>query len=167
MALTILLAFATVTILFKLGGLASRAHVLDDHCLLLTSTGGIHFLGATVTQKSVGEHYMDITIRRRPMAVTSEQVRAVLDRDEPDYEEAARLGPDALPFLQRFVESGDPSLAPKAAYLAGRIGDPQAAPILELAAASADSSVRAAAAHMGLNATGGLVTGRMSARSLR
>jgi HEAT repeat protein len=90
---------------------------------------------------------MDITTRRRPMAVTSEQVRAVLDRDEPDYEEAARLGPDALPFLQRFVESGDPSLAPKAAYLAGRIGDPQAAPILELAAASADSSVRAAAAH--------------------
>jgi HEAT repeat protein len=81
------------------------------------------------------------------MAVTSEQVRAVLDRDEPDYEEAAKLGPDALPLLQRYVESGDPTLAPKAAYLAARIGGSQAEPILELAATSSDSSVRAAAAY--------------------
>jgi HEAT repeat protein len=81
------------------------------------------------------------------MAVTNEQVRAVLDRDEPDHEEAASLGPDALPVLQRFVESGDPSLAPKAAYLAGRIAAPQSVAILELAAASDDSSLRAAAAH--------------------
>jgi hypothetical protein len=143
----ILLAVMNMTILFKLWGLASWAHISDDHRLLLTSTGWVHVFGSTVTQKSVGEHYMDITTRRRPMAVTSEQVRAVLDRDEPDYEEAASLGPDALPLLQRFVESGDPSLAPKAAYLAGRIGGPQSVPILELATASADSSVRAAAAH--------------------
>lgn len=89
------------------------------------------------------------------MAVTNEQVRAVLDRDEPDYEEAAnQLGPEALPLLQRFVEAGDPNLAAKAAYLAGRIGDPAAAPILELAASSADPGVRAAAAsgaqHIGM-----------------
>src|SRR5262245_13357106 len=80
------------------------------------------------------------------MAVTSEQVRAVLDRDEPDYEEAAKLGPEALPHLQRFVESGDSNLASKAAYLAGRIGDPEAVPILELAAASDDAVIRAGAA---------------------
>jgi len=78
------------------------------------------------------------------MAVTSEEVRAALDRE--DYEDAAKLGPEALPHLRRFVESGDPVRAPKAAYLAGRIGDPEAAPILELAAASSDPSVRAAAA---------------------
>jgi len=80
------------------------------------------------------------------MAVTSEQVRAVLDLDEPDYDAAAQLGPDALPHLQRFVEGGDPNLASKAAYLAGRIGDPQAAPILELAAGSDDPVLRSAAA---------------------
>jgi HEAT repeat protein len=80
------------------------------------------------------------------MAVTSEQVREVLEREEPDYEAAAQLGSDALPHLQRFVESGDPNLAPKAAYLAGRIGDSQASPILELAATSDDPGTRVAAA---------------------
>jgi HEAT repeat protein len=80
------------------------------------------------------------------MPVTNEQVRAVLDADEPDYEAAAQLGSDALPLLQRFVAGGDANLAAKAAYLAGRIGDPEAAPILELAAGSVHPGVRAAAA---------------------
>jgi HEAT repeat protein len=97
------------------------------------------------------------------MAVASEQVRAVLDRDEPDYDEAAAtLGPEALPILQRFVEGGDPNLASKAAYLAGRIGDAKAAPILELAASSPDPVVRAAAAsgarHLGAEAEPVLLT---------
>ncbi|MGH3785040.1 MAG: HEAT repeat domain-containing protein [Pseudonocardiaceae bacterium] len=97
------------------------------------------------------------------MAVTNEQVKAVLDRDEPDYEEAAaQLGPEALPLLQRFVAGGDPNLAAKAAYLAGRIGDPEAAPILELAAGSADPGIRAAAAsgaqHIGMAAESVLLT---------
>jgi hypothetical protein len=70
------------------------------------------------------------------MAVTSEQVRAALTPEEPDYEAAAELGPEALPHLQRLVEGADPNLASKAAYLAGRIGDPEAASILETAAAS-------------------------------
>jgi HEAT repeat protein len=78
---------------------------------------------------------------------TNEEVRAVLDRDEPNYDEAAAtLGPDALPILQRFVEGGDALLASKAAYLAGRIGDPAASPILELAASRPEAGVRAAAA---------------------
>jgi HEAT repeat protein len=80
------------------------------------------------------------------LAVTSEQVRAALDPEEPDYEAAAGLGPDALPHLQRFVEGPDPNLASKAAYLAGRIGDPKAGPILEQAATSDDPAIRAAAA---------------------
>lgn len=83
-------------------------------------------------------------------------------RPEPDYEAAARLGPDALPLLQRFVAGGNPNLAAKAAYLAGRIGDPAAAPILELAAGSADLGVRAAAAsgaqHIGTAAESVLLT---------
>ena len=81
------------------------------------------------------------------MAVTNEQVRAILDLDEPDYDAAAaELGPEALPILQRFVEGGNANRAAKAAYLAGRIGDPAAAPILEFAATSPEVTVRAAAA---------------------
>lgn len=81
------------------------------------------------------------------MPVTNEQVRAILDLDEPDYDAAAaQLGPEALPMLQRFVEGANPNRAAKAAYLAGRIGDPSAAPILEFAATSPEPSVRAAAA---------------------
>jgi len=78
------------------------------------------------------------------MTVTSEQVKAALDRE--DYDKAAELGVDALPHLLRFVEGGDPSLAPKATYLAGRIGGPQGAAILELAAASDEAVIRVAAA---------------------
>ncbi|MGR7024003.1 HEAT repeat domain-containing protein [Geodermatophilus sp. URMC 62] len=81
----------------------------------------------------------------------------MLDRDEPNYEEAAsQFGPDALPLLRRFVEGGDPNLAAKATYLAGRIGDPEATPILELAANSPEPGIRAAAAsgakHIGMAA---------------
>src|SRR5438552_1607494 len=50
-----------VPIFLILGGLASRAHLSDDHGLLLTSTGWISVCGSTVTQKSVGEHDMDST----------------------------------------------------------------------------------------------------------
>ena len=80
------------------------------------------------------------------MAVTFTQVTAALEPEEPDYAKAARLGPDAIPHLQRLVDSGDPNLASKATYLAGRIGDPEAVPVLEAAAASPDPGIRAAAA---------------------
>jgi HEAT repeat protein len=96
------------------------------------------------------------------MAVTNEQVRAILDLDEPDYDAAAQLGPEALPILQRFVEGPNANRAAKAAYLAGRIGDPAAAPILEFAATSPEASVRAAAAsgaqHIGEAAESVLIT---------
>ncbi len=81
------------------------------------------------------------------MAVTNEQVRAFLDRDEPDYAAGATMGPEALPILRRFVEGDDPNRAAKAASLAGRIAHPDAAPILGLAARSTHAGVRAAAAH--------------------
>lgn len=80
------------------------------------------------------------------MAVSAEQVKRLLDSEEPDYQEAAGLGVDALPHLERLVQSGDPALASKAACLAGIIGHPSAMPILELAASSPNASVRAAAA---------------------
>jgi HEAT repeat protein len=80
------------------------------------------------------------------MEVTIEQVKSALEPEEPDYDEAAKLGAAALPHLQRLVESGDPNLGSKAAYLAGRIGDTNALPVLEAAAASSNPGIRAAAA---------------------
>jgi HEAT repeat protein len=82
------------------------------------------------------------------MAVTMSDVLAEIDKDEPDYPEAAaKLGAEALPLLQQIVEADDPMRASKAAYLAALIGGPDAAPVLERAAAHGDARVRVAAAH--------------------
>lgn len=80
------------------------------------------------------------------MPVTIEQVRAALDPEEPDYEQAAQLGPEALPHLEDLVGETDALLASKAAYLASLIEDPHSAHILRRAAASDRVEVRAAAA---------------------
>ena len=64
-AMMVLLAIVDVPIFLILGGLASRTHISDNHSVLLTSTGWIRVFGSTVTQKSGGEHYMDITTSAR------------------------------------------------------------------------------------------------------
>lgn len=80
------------------------------------------------------------------MPVTMEQVIAALSREEPNYPEAAKLGPGALPHLGKLVESMDPLLASKAAYLAGLIQDPGNVGVLERAARSPNAAVRVSAA---------------------
>jgi hypothetical protein len=81
------------------------------------------------------------------MAVTMEDVRAALDPEEPDYTNAAQLGPQALPHLEVMVSSGDTMLASKAAYLASLIkGGAKSAEIVATAAQSSDPAVRVAAA---------------------
>lgn len=80
------------------------------------------------------------------MTITMSEVRSHLDRDEVDYDEAAALGPQALPLLQELVAGDDPMLASKAAYLASLIPGEQQAQVLEMAARSADPLVRVAAA---------------------
>jgi HEAT repeat protein len=80
------------------------------------------------------------------MPVTMEQVRAFLDPEEPDYQQAAQLGTEALPHLEELVEETDALLASKAAYMASLIEDPHSADILRRAAASDRAEVRAAAA---------------------
>ena len=81
------------------------------------------------------------------MKITMDDVLGYLDSDEPSYDAAAEdLGVDALPFLQQLVEAGDPGLAGKAAYLAGRIGSSDSAEVLHAAARHGDASVRVAAA---------------------
>lgn len=80
------------------------------------------------------------------MPVSMADVRRALDPDEVDYDAAAALGEDALPYLQELVASGDPGIAAKAAYLAGRINAGGSEAVVALAATSADARVRASAA---------------------
>jgi len=75
-----------------------------------------------------------------------QQVRAQLDRDEPDYPAAARLGPEAFPHLRQFAQGDDPMLASKAVYLASLIGTEQSVAIVNEAAGKPNPIVRAAAA---------------------
>jgi HEAT repeat protein len=81
------------------------------------------------------------------MPVTMEQVRAALDPEEPDYEKAAKLGPEALPHLDKLISRKDPHLASKAASLAGMIQDERAARVVEKASKHDDVRVRVAAAY--------------------
>jgi HEAT repeat protein len=81
------------------------------------------------------------------MPVTMQQVRAALDPEEPNYAKATKLGPDALPHLERLIGGKDVGLASKAASLAGMIGGERAVGTLAKAAAHGDARVRVAAAH--------------------
>jgi len=80
------------------------------------------------------------------MPVTMQQVRAQLDRDEPDYPTAAQLGPTAVVQLAKLVRGTDALLAAKAAYLASLIPGDQSRVVLDDAARSQQGQVRVAAA---------------------
>jgi len=88
------------------------------------------------------------------MAVTMQDVRAVLDPEEPDYEFAALLGPEALPHLETLVRGDDPMLASKAAYLAGLLNDERSADVVNQAGQSDHATVRVAAAAAARHLTG-------------
>ena len=80
------------------------------------------------------------------MPISMTDVRRALDPDEVDYAAAAALGEEALPHLRALVETGDPGIAAKAAYLAGLINDSGSESIVALAATHGDARVRASAA---------------------
>ena len=80
------------------------------------------------------------------MKITTKNLRAQLEREEPDYDAAARLGPSALPVLEQLIQGEDPLLAAKAAYLASLIPGPGREAVLHAAANSAEPTVRVAAA---------------------
>lgn len=80
------------------------------------------------------------------MAVTLEQVLAVLMPEEPDYPSAASLGIDALPHLNNLANGSDLMLASKAVYLSSLIQAEQATEILQTAAQSEHPIIRVAAA---------------------
>jgi HEAT repeat protein len=80
------------------------------------------------------------------MPVTMEQVTAALLSEEPSYNEAKQLGPDALVHLEELVRRSDPALASKATYLAGLIGSDRSVAIIREAARSSRAELRVAAA---------------------
>jgi hypothetical protein len=80
------------------------------------------------------------------MALTRDQVRLMLNPDEPNYVALARRGAEILPHLRELIQGGDPHYAVKAAYLATLIDDDRAAALVRTAAASGSAVVRAAAA---------------------
>jgi HEAT repeat protein len=80
------------------------------------------------------------------MAVSMNDVRRVLDPEEPNYDAAAKLGPDALPHLQALVTGPDSMLASKAAYAASLLEGASGESVVRAAAQSRDPVVRVAAA---------------------
>jgi hypothetical protein len=78
------------------------------------------------------------------MAITLEQVRALLDAEEPNYAALARLGPEILPHLRTLIAGGDEYFATKAASLVSRINDDRATAVLRDAANHASPRVRLA-----------------------
>ncbi|MDQ0000581.1 HEAT repeat domain-containing protein [Pseudarthrobacter sulfonivorans] len=80
------------------------------------------------------------------MSITMEAVLKVLEPDEPNYDKAASLGPDALPHLRSLVQGNDPMLAAKAAYAASLLEGDQGKDVVAAAAQSETASVRVAAA---------------------
>lgn len=88
------------------------------------------------------------------MSVSMQDVRKVLDPDEPDYDAAAALGADALPHLQALVEGNDSMLAAKAAYAAGMLEGDQGSEVIRTAAQSDRAVVRVAAASAAGNLPG-------------
>lgn len=87
------------------------------------------------------------------MPVTLQDVIRQLDREEPDYAQAARLGPEALAHLRELIQGNNIGLAAKAACLAGMINADESVSVLELAARHADPVVRVAAAASAKNLT--------------
>jgi hypothetical protein len=88
------------------------------------------------------------------MPVTIQDVVNQLDREEPDYTQAARLGAEALPFLRELIQGSNLAIASKAAFLAGQINEEGSLQVLEVAAHHPDPVVRVAAAASAKNVTG-------------
>ena len=70
------------------------------------------------------------------MPMTLDQVRSLLDPDEPNYAAATRFGPQLLPHLQALIAGTNENYASKAAYLATLISDNRADEVLRRAANS-------------------------------
>ena len=80
------------------------------------------------------------------MPVTMQQVLNQLEREEPDYVQAAKLGAEALPHILALLQETRPGIAAKAAFLAGAINAEGSGAVLVIAARHPEPVVRVAAA---------------------
>src|SRR5262245_42586394 len=80
------------------------------------------------------------------MALTLDQVKYALRAFEPDYRSLQRSGPEILPHLATLVRDPSPTIASRAAYLAGLINHDRSEDVLRAGAASPSPKVRAAVA---------------------
>ncbi|MDR7161734.1 hypothetical protein [Arthrobacter sp. BE255] len=78
------------------------------------------------------------------MSVSMQEVRRLLDPEEPNYDASAALGPEALPHLAQLIRGDDVMLASKATYAASLIQGGAGA--VESAAESGNPIIRVAAA---------------------
>ncbi len=78
--------------------------------------------------------------------VTLEEVKALLDPEEPDYDRVAGLEPEALAHLETLCDSGDEMLASKATYAASLLAADAGADLVGRAADSDVDAGRLAAA---------------------
>lgn len=79
------------------------------------------------------------------------EVKALVDAEEPDYATVEYLEPDAARYLREVVESDDPMAAAKATYIASVAGDVESIAILEVASSSPHPEVRVAAVDAAMN----------------
>ncbi|MFI9047300.1 hypothetical protein [Streptomyces sp. NPDC053427] len=84
-------------------------------------------------------------------SVSMQDVRRVLDPEEPDYAAMAQLGTDSLPHLRTLVQGDDPMLASKSAYAASVLEGDQGQDVILTAARSDDPVLRVAAAGAAAN----------------
>lgn len=85
------------------------------------------------------------------MTIKMKDVRAALEPEEPDYDQAAAMGEEALPHLRKLIKGDNIELAAKATSLAGIIACEGSLDVLKLAAESQDPIVRVAAAGAALD----------------
>lgn len=80
------------------------------------------------------------------MAVSMEDVRALLEPDEPKYRAVPALGAEAVPHLEALIAGDDPLLASKAVYAASLLEGALGVDAVLAGAQSEDVTVRVAAA---------------------
>jgi hypothetical protein len=80
------------------------------------------------------------------MAIDMQDVKAILEPDEPDYAAAATLGVEALPYLQVLVHGDDPMIAAKAVYAASLLEGSLGLDVVRAGMQHSNPAVRVAAA---------------------
>lgn len=85
------------------------------------------------------------------MPMPFDQVRNLLNVDEPDYAQLKLLGAEIIPALLRLAADADALLAAKATYLASLIDSDESAAVVAEAARSPHAVVRVAAAAAAAN----------------